>query len=449
MIKSKIIATYGPSLAEEAILKEVIKRADVIRINFAHTSAEDAKVIADKIKNLASMLGKEIGILGDLPGPKIRLGNIENILVKKGDLIKFTGPEGPSDAIEIEYNNLAKDIKAGTVFSIGEGALKFKVKHVNRSIIVCKALSDGYLSSHKGVNFYNTEISESPPTKEDISFANFAVKSGFDFVAESFVKSPEDIEALRSNVGNFPIIAKIERKKAVKAIRNIAASADAVMVARGDLAFEVSIESIPIVQRKIIEAARQEGKPVIVATQALASMVDNEVPTRAEVNDIAAAITEGADAILLSDETAIGKYPIKALETLRKSISFAERLGSYEAKAQIKSAMDYVAYAAADIANRYKLDCIFAPTKTGNTARRLSMLRPNTKIFALSKDEKVLRKLSIYKGINTLLLDQYMPEEKLFVYINKIAQKIKAKKYIVVYGSTKAGSTDTLKYVEL
>ncbi|MGC8547992.1 MAG: pyruvate kinase [Candidatus Micrarchaeia archaeon] len=449
MNKTKIIVTYGPATENESILDELAKHADAIRINFSHTTIQQAKEIVERIRHAAKVADKEIGILADLPGPKIRLGELKaDIEVRKGDLIKFSGPRDKLDAIKIDYANLEKELKEGETFSIGEGALKFKVKEAYKGTFVCKALSDGYLSSRKGVNFYESEISAEPPTKEDIRFAKFCKNSDFDFVAESFVKSPENIERLRKYAGDLPIIAKIERKKALDNIDAIVDAADAVMAARGDLAFEVSLESIPLAQRRILIAARRLGKPSIVATQVLASMVESEIPTRAEVNDIATAISEGADAILLTDETAIGKYPVQATMTLAETIRYAEKIKNNEFLPKIKSTMEYIAYAATDIANKYGLDGIFAPTRTGNTAKRLSMLRPDTEIIALSESRSVLRRLSICKGVKAMPITHYTTHEELLERVEQIAKSLGAKKYIIVYGSNKAGSTDTLKYVE-
>ncbi len=447
MLKTRIIATYGPSIEKESILSQIIEKSDAIRINFAHTSTGEAKEIVEKIRSISKKLKKEVGILADLPGPKIRLGNINGeIEVKRKNVLMFS-KEQRKDAIKINYKDLER-IKEGTIFSIGEGTLKFKLKKNEKGVLTCEALTEGVLTSRKGVNFYNTELSISSPTDEDIKLSQFCEKAGIDFLAESFVKESKDVEKLKKHSSSMEIIAKIERRQAIENLEEIANAADAIMVARGDLAFDVAIESIPITQRKIIHVAREVGKPVIVATQALASMVTNEMPTRAEVNDIAMAIYEGADAILLSDETAVGKYPVNAVETLRRTAAYAEKMKEYEIINKPNTTMDYIAYAASDIANKFGLNCIFAPTRTGTTAKRLSIFRPNTNIIAISESEKVIRQLSIYKGVATMYTDHYENQEELLRLIDSLADKIKAKKYIIVYGSGKAGSTDSLKYVE-
>ncbi|MGC8730284.1 MAG: pyruvate kinase [Candidatus Micrarchaeia archaeon] len=447
MNMTKIIMTYGPSVQKPSTLVKVLAKADVVRVNFSHASNEEAVAALDNIRSVSSKLKKETAVLADLPGPKIRLGKIKNQKVSKNEVLEFYKC-GKGEGLCIEFDGDWRSLPRGTTVSINDGYLKMKVIEASSDRLVCKVLDGGELSSGKGVNFHYSGMIAEAPTKEDIKKAEFASKAGFDMLAESFVTSSEDITKLRKHAFGLPIIAKIERKRAVANIAEIAREADAVMVARGDLALEAEIESIPALQARIVNETRRAGKPVIVATQVLISMLNSSMPTRAEVNDIANSVMQGVDAIMLSDETAVGKYPMQAVSVLHKTIANSEKMGMGVVKPNVSGVMDYIAYAAAEISRQHKLDCIFALTQSGATAKRVSAFRPKCKVIALSSTEKVCRQLAMLRGISAKVIQKYSDNVEMEKLVGAIAKEIKAQEYLIVYGSPHvSGTTDSLKYV--
>ncbi len=452
MTKTKIIVTYGPSLEDKKVLKNVLKYVDIVRINFSHGDQKSWVKYANNVRQISKQMGREIALLADLPGPKMRIGKLDkSITVKTSQKVTFSSDQSDKDAIPVEYWDFHRDCRVGMIISIGDGYLKFKVKGINGRKVRCTAISSGILEQKKGINLHNTEISAKVPTDEDVKLAKFAASNKFDFIGMSFVRSADDVNALKKILPNAFIIAKIERKEAVSRIKYIANAADAIMVARGDLALDIEIEKIPIAQRAIITASQIAHKPVIVATQVLASMVTSNIPTRAEVNDIAGAVISGTDCIMLSDETTIGKYPLEAVKvlhnTIRNAESFLDR--STNNSIDLNEVSGSIAFAAAEIANNFNADCIFAPSQTGATAIRLSSLKPKSPIIAMVVSPETRRKLSIYHGIEPIAISRYPNTDTMFKIIEKEAQKRGFKSYVVVFGTpNKPGSTDTLRYIE-
>ncbi len=452
-MKTKILATFGPAIAEKYKLAKIIKYADIIRINFSHTNEEQAEQYIAHIKAAEELAGKEVSLLADLPGPKIRFGAINNpIIVKKGNLLNlsYEGNKLEEGTIPVAYKYISDDCKKGMYLSVGDGYLKMKVEDVKNGIVYVKAVNDGIISSRKGLNLIGSDITEQTPTEEDTKLAKFA-KDKFDFIALSFVKSDEDIKRLREKVGkDIFVISKIERKHALENIKAIAEESDGIMVARGDLAFDIPVESIPIAQKRIIKASREAGKPVIVATQMLMSMVNNPMPTRAEVNDVANSVFEDADCVMLSDETAMGSYPLESIETMSKVIHNAEKEAQQSYPRNIDGIYSYIAHAAKDLSEKHDIKCIFAPTESGATAIRLSQFRPSSDIIALSENPKVRSKLALFKGVRAMSIKNYKSTDEMLGSIKELALKLKIYEYLVVYGSPrKRGSTDSLKYVSL
>ncbi|ASI13652.1 pyruvate kinase [Candidatus Mancarchaeum acidiphilum] len=452
-MKTKILATFGPAIEEKSKLAKIIKYTDIIRINFSHTNEEQAEQYIAHIKAAEKLAGKEISLLADLPGPKIRLGKIKDpIIVKKGDLLKlfYEGNKLEKGVIPVSYRYISDDCRNGMHLSIGDGYLKMKVEGIKDGIVFAKAINDGIISSRKGLNLIGADITEQTPTEEDIKFAKFA-KDKFDFIALSFVKSDEDIKRLREKVGNdIFVISKIERRHALDNIKAIAEESDGIMVARGDLAFDIPVESIPIAQKKIIKASREAGKPVIVATQMLMSMVNNPMPTRAEVNDVANSVFEDADCVMLSDETAVGSYPIESIETMSRVIHNAEKEAQQSYPRSVDGIYSYIAHAAKDLSEKHDIKCIFVPTESGASAIRLSQFRPSSDIIALSENPNVRSKLALFKGVRAMDIKNYSSTDEMLENIKELALKLKIYEYLVVYGSPrKKGSTDSLKYVSL
>lgn len=323
MNRTKIIITYGPSLENMDVLKSVLAYADIVRINLSHGNPESWLIYAQNVRAVSKELGRKILLLADLPGPKIRIGKLDKpINVKEGDVVIFSSAPATGH-VPVEYKDLHKDAVPGLTMSIGDGYLKFGIGKVEGKRVICVALDSGKIESKKGINFKGLGSTAKTPTKEDLKLAKFALSNKFNWVAESFVHSAQDVKKLRK-AGKAFVVAKIERESAVSDIESITKEANAVMVARGDLAFDIGIENVPVAQIKILNASRKSKKPVIIATQVLASMIDFSMPTRAEVDDIANSVVNGANYIMLSDETAVGKYPIKAVETLYNTINSIE-----------------------------------------------------------------------------------------------------------------------------
>ncbi len=450
-MKAKIIATYGPGMDSMETLRELLKYVNVIRINMSHGDEKQWAEFASKVRSVSRELGREIALFADLPGPKIRIGKlVDPIKMKKGEEIAlaYSKYSSNTEIVPLDYD-IHKDVKAGAEVLIGEYSLRLKVKRLDKGRIICEAMNDGEITSHKGIGIKGLSARVSPPTPEDLKRAEFAVKNGFDFLGISFVREASNIKRLRKYAGGLGIIAKIERKIAIDNIAEIAEEADALMVARGDLAFDVDIDMIPIEQRRIITAGRDAGKPVIVATQMLASMVNNAIPTRAEVNDIANAIASGADCLMLSDETAVGKFPVEAVKMLAQTASNAEQFAPHMNGFRVTSINGGIAFAASQLADNYHTDMIFAPTQSGTTPKILSTLRPVSPITALTGSEKVRKMLKLSYGVESMNLKQYKTTDQMFERVKEIAKKGGIKKYIIVSGSpNKKGTTDTLKYIE-
>lgn len=448
-MKTKIIATYGPGIERKSVLSKLVKHVDIFRINFSHGNEASWLDAVENILSVSGSEGKEVSLLADLPGPKIRLGSLEKgISVNKGDTVTFRYGKPAEGRIPLDHN-IYPYLTSGSSISIGDGYMSFSIKGLRKGDIICRAMNSGTLLSRKGINIRNGNVTAAPPTIEDVKLAKFAKKNNFDFIGLSFVRSAENILKMRKAIGESFIVAKIERADAVKNIDEIAEEADGIMVARGDLAFEIPVERLPIAQAKIIHSSMKHHKPVIVATQMLASMVNSPMPTRAEVNDIAGAVMGGVDCVMLSEETAVGNYPIDAVRILAATAKNAEEMSSRNQNFKIGGISDSIAFAAAEIADNYKTDCIFAPTQTGSTAMKLSALRPSSDIIALSRSPKVRRRLGIFYGVRSGEIKGYGSVDKMLRLVKEVASSRGIKRYIVVSGSPNhAGSTNTLQYIE-
>ncbi len=449
-MRTKIVATYGPGIAPRHILSKVLKHVDVVRINFSHANEEAALRDVDNVTSVSRSIGKEVALMADLPGPKIRLGIMKSSIdVKRSDTVTLRYGAGAEAKGRIPLGfDLYRYLKKGSIISIGDGYLNLSVEKLTNGDITCRALGSGTLSSRKGLNIRNGNVTAAPPTAQDVTIAKFAKKAGFDFIAMSFVRSAQNILDMRRKIGDAYIISKIERAEAVKRIDEISAESDAIMVARGDLAFEVGVEMIPIMQTRIIHSAIKFHKPVIVATHMLMSMVNNPMPTRAEVTDIATAVLSSADCLMMSDETAVGKYPVEAVRTMATTARNAEEIAVQAAQFKITNIEQGIAYAAKELADNYRTGCIFTPTESGHTAMTLSAMRSKSEIIALSRFEKVRRRLSLYYGVHSIGISYYRTTEDLLSQISGIAKRRGIRRYIVVSGvpHTK-GSTKMLQYI--
>jgi pyruvate kinase len=438
--KTKIVATVGPACEQYEQLKNlVIAGVNVFRLNFSHGSHEDKKKIIDNIRNINKELGCTVAILGDLQGPKLRVGEIENnkLEVKEGDILTFTNTKcvGNMEKIYVSYPNLAGDVIVGNTIMIDDGKIEVKVHSVeSNGDVKVKVTLGGIISSKKGVNLPDTKISLPALTEKDLEDAQFIIEEKLDWVALSFVKRVADIEMLRDLLNKHKskskIIAKIEMPEALTNIRDIINTSDAIMIARGDLGVELPVEKIPLIQKELIRKCLHRAKPVIVATQMMESMIDRVKPNRSEITDVANAVIEGADAVMLSGETATGQFPVLVIETMRKIISEVEQNGykynrSEDFKPQPHSPSflsDAVCYNGCKLADDSNAQALVGMTQSGYTAFMLSSFRPKAPLFIFTKEKSLVNQLSLSWGVKALFYDK---EEGLDEIINDQIQILK------------------------
>lgn len=443
--KTKIVATVGPACDSYDQLKNlVIAGVNVFRLNFSHGSHEDKKTIIEHIRGINEELGLSIAILGDLQGPKLRVGEIENnrLEVKAGDILTFTNVKciGTIEKIYVSYPNLAGDVVIGNTIMIDDGKIEVKVQSVesNGDVKVVVTLG-GIISSKKGINLPDTKISLPALTEKDLEDAAFIIKEKLDWVALSFVKRVADIEMLRDILNEHKskakIIAKIEMPEALINIRDIINASDAIMVARGDLGVELPVEKIPLIQKELIRKCLHRAKPVIVATQMMESMIDRVKPNRSEITDVANAVIEGADAVMLSGETATGQFPVLVIETMRKIISEVEEHGykynrAEDFKPQPHSPSflsDAVCYNGCKLADDSDAQAIIGTTQSGYTAFMLSSFRPKAPLFVFTKEKTLVNQLSLSWGVKAFY---YSKEESLDNIITDQIQILKKQNYL-------------------
>jgi pyruvate kinase len=412
--RTKILATIGPAVFSDEMIEKLL-RAGVngCRMNFSHGSHEEKDEQIGWIRTASKKLGKSVAIVQDLQGPKIRLGEIkgDHLDVKSGDelTLDFALEQHHSGkTLPVQYN-LAEKVKKGEPLFIFDGKVRTEVVDiVSATAIKVKVMNDGYLMSKKGINLPDTDLGGDILTPKDLTDIEFGATRDFDYVAISFIQTADDIEQVRQTLLSYgseaQIIAKIETKKAVESdavMEEIVKAADGVMVARGDMAYEVGLEVVPVVQRKLVALCRKHGKLCIIATQMMASMVDSPVPTRSEVNDVATAVIQGADAVMLSDESTVGKYPIEAVQAMKKVILYTQDncavdtcLGTeVENKSGIK--YDALSEAAVGIAERIGASAIIGETKTGMTSVAIAANRPNLPIYSVTSDSRVAQQLAL------------------------------------------------------
>ena len=419
--KTKIIATIGPASSSENKLRELIVAGiDMCRLNFSHGSYNQHEEVIQRIRKLNDELGTHIAILADLQGPKIRLGEMEKegMVIKRGEKITFTIEEikGNSKKVHISYDDLPKDVKPGNCVLVDDGKLKFEVESTNSiSEIVAKTIHGGPLYSRKGVNLPDTQISIPSLTEKDIEDVQFILDHDLDWIALSFVRWANDIKALKEIIAtrkkNAMVIAKIEKPEALEDLEGIIEESDAVMVARGDLGVEVSLDKVPYIQKQIVQSCIQKSTPVIIATQMLESMITNFRPTRAEANDVANAVFDCADTVMLSGETSVGNFPIEAIKNMQSIIDYAEETKfvlKHEHLPEIDSLTyvpDSVCYNASKMADQSGAKAIIAFAAIPQTAFRLSSNRPKAPIFVFTSDHRLIRQLSIIWGVRAFYMD--------------------------------------------
>ena len=443
--KTKIVATVGPACETYDQLKNlVIAGVNVFRLNFSHGTHEDKKKIIDNIRGINKELNCIVAILGDLQGPKLRVGEIENnrLEVKEGDILTFTNTKcvGTLEKIYVSYPNLAGDVVVGNTIMIDDGKIEVLVHSVeSNGDVKVKVTLGGIISSKKGINLPDTKISLPALTEKDLEDAAFIIKEELDWVALSFVKRVADIEMLRAilneHKSNAKIIAKIEMPEALTNIRDIIIASDAIMIARGDLGVELPVEKIPLIQKELIRKCIHRAKPVIVATQMMESMIDRVKPNRSEITDVANAVIEGADAVMLSGETATGQFPVLVIETMRKIITEVEENGykynrSEDLKPQPHSPSflsDAVCYNASKLSEDSNANALVGMTQSGYTAFMLSSFRPRSPLFIFTKQQSLVNQLSLSWGVKAFY---YNKEESLDEIIKDQIQVLKAKGFV-------------------
>tara|TARA_Y100000385_G_scaffold138984_1_gene144436 strand:- start:1821 stop:3251 length:1431 start_codon:yes stop_codon:yes gene_type:complete len=437
--KTKIIATLGPATSSYNTIEELIKEGvDVFRINFSHSSHQEAEILINDIRKINDNLNTNTSILADLQGPKLRIGEMsQNIILSVGSEVKIkTGKEfiGDDKMIFINYQSLPKDIKQGEKILIDDGKIILKVTDTNKKDqIKAEVIQGGNISSNKGFNLPNTNISQPALTKKDIEDAIFSAKQNVDWIALSFVRHESDmkslIELLEKNTDHrIPVIAKIEKPEGVKNIDDIMKHASGIMVARGDLGVEINAAEVPLIQKKLVHKAKKARIPVIIATQMMESMMESLNPNRAEVNDVANSVMDGADAVMLSGETSVGKYPVEVIQTISRIIGKVENSNLISLKH--KHPTDYesdrfitksICYYAAKIANDTNAKAISTLTNSGYTAYQISSWRPKTHVLVFTSNKRILTQLNLLWGVKAFYYSGTESTDKTVEEINKIA----------------------------
>ncbi|MGD2179495.1 pyruvate kinase [Lusitaniella coriacea LEGE 07167] len=462
--RTKIVATVGPATLKPSVLRSLIEAgATTLRLNFSHGTHEDHQRAIRLIRQTAFELDRPVGILQDLQGPKIRLGKFENgsIQLEKGDPFTLTSHPRICDREigYVSYKNLANEVPPGAIIMLDDGKVEMQVEEIDRENqnLHCRVRVGGVLSNNKGVNFPNVSLSIKALTEKDRVDLMFGLDQGVDWVALSFVCNPQDILEIKELIANagksVPVIAKIEKHEAIQQMEAILSLCDGVMVARGDLGVELPAEDVPILQKRLIATANQLGIPVITATQMLDSMVNNPRPTRAEISDVANAILDGTDAVMLSNETAVGNYPVEAVSIMDKiAIRMEQELPRSRNMAILtRSIPNAISEAVGQIAEQLEASAIMTLTKTGSTARNVSKFRPQTPILAVTPHVDVARQLQLVWGVKPLLvLDLPSTGETFQAAINVAQEKqLLAEGDLVVLtaGTLQgvAGSTDLIK----
>ena len=438
--RTKIVATLGPATSSKETLRAMIEAGvDVFRVNFSHANYEDVKERIQMIRDLGEEMGTTTAILGDLQGPKLRVGMMkEEVVVQPGDIIKFcTGKEfeGTAKKVYMNYDNFPKDVNVGERILLDDGKLMFEVLETNKkNEVKAVVIQGGPLRSRKGVNLPNTNISLPALTKKDKEDAIFAISQQVDWLALSFVRHAEDLKELQALIEahseyKIPIIAKIEKPEAVQNIDKIVAYCDGLMVARGDLGVEVPAEQVPLIQKELVLTAKRARIPVIIATQMMETMITSLTPTRAEVNDVANSVMDGADAVMLSGETSVGKYPVDVIKTMTKickNVENSKLINVPQEPPHIRTnryITKSVCYHAASMANEISAKAICTLTNSGYTAFQISAWRPDAHILVYTSNRRILSRLNLLWGVKSFYYDKFVSTDETVDDVNRIAHE--------------------------
>jgi len=461
----------GPACADKNVLKEMItKGVDVARLNFSHGSHENHLHFIKLVREISQELGIHVSILADLQGPKLRVGEMEggSVDLINGEFITITTEKciGTKEKVYMTYPEFPRDVKPGELVKLDDGKLILEVIETNKKDAVkLMVLHGGPLSSKKGVNLPDTKISQPCLTEKDLADLNFALDHNVDWVALSFVRSARDIIELRhiiqSKQHHARIIAKIEKPEAIEDIDDIIKETDALMVARGDLGVEIPMQKVPVIQKDLVKRCMRNGKPVIIATQMMETMITSITPTRAEVNDVANGVLDGADAVMLSGETSVGKFPIKVIEAMTSIIQEVEKTSDIYHKEVMpdkhdeeRFITDSICFNACRLAGRVEASAIIAMTFSGYTAYKIASQRPKSNIFVFTSNQKVISQLSLLWGVKVFYYDKMVSTDHTIddsKYLLKKAGMIKTGQLIINIASTPIGDkgkANTLKLSE-
>ena len=438
--KTKIVATLGPASSDRDTIKQMmVAGVNVFRINFSHAGFDAAKERIQLIRDLNKELGYNVGVLADLQGPKLRVGKMKDgVVVETGGSIVFTTEkieEGTADHVYMNYQSFPKDVKAGERILLDDGKLIFEVESTDgQSEVIASVIQGGPLKSNKGVNLPNTEVSLPALTEKDVKDAVFAIEQEVDWIALSFVRHKEDLLDLKKLIkkhGSYdiPIISKIEKPQALDNIDEIIDHSNGLMVARGDLGVEVPAERVPLIQKNLVLKAKAARIPVIIATQMMESMIDGLTPSRAEVNDVANSVMDGADAVMLSGETSVGKYPVEVIQTMRKIVISVENsplIRKYDQAPQNKNdrfITKSTCYHAALMATEIEAKAICTLTNSGYTAYQISAWRPDSSILVFTSNKRILSQLNLLWGVKCHYYDRFVSTDETVLDVNQIAKE--------------------------
>ena len=438
--KTKIVATLGPSSSDRETIKDMmVAGVNIFRINFSHADFEAAKQRIELIRELNKELGFNVGVLADLQGPKLRVGKMkDDVVVEKGARIVFTTKkieEGTNAIVYMNYQSFPKDVKVGEQILLDDGKLIFEVASTDgKSEVIASVVQGGPLKSNKGVNLPNTEVSLPALTEKDVKDAMFAIEQQVDWFALSFVRNKEDLLALKKLIKKFssfdiPIISKIEKPQALENIDEIIDHSNGLMVARGDLGVEVPAEGVPLIQKNLVLKAKAARIPVIIATQMRQSMIEGLTPSRAEVNDVANSVIDGADAVMLSGETSIGKYPVEVIQTMRKIVVHVENsplVFKHSQAPQNKNdrfITKSTCYHAALMATEIEAKAICTLTNSGYTAYQISAWRPDSSVLVFTSNRRILTQLNLLWGVKCHYYDRFVSTDETVMDVNLIAKE--------------------------
>ncbi|MCB9360803.1 MAG: pyruvate kinase [Flavobacteriales bacterium] len=438
--KTKIVATIGPATSSKEKLTDLINAGvNVCRINFSHGSYDDHESVINSIREINKEKGLNTAILADLQGPKIRVGEIENngINIKNGQELIFTSEKcvGNDERVYISYKNFPQDVKAGESILLDDGKLNLRIKSTNKiDEVVAIVEHGGILSSNKGVNLPNTKISLPCLTPKDLEDLDFALKMNVSWIGLSFVRNARDIIELKhiitENKSTAKVVAKIEKPEAINDIDDIIKHTDAIMVARGDLGVEIPFHEVPLIQKMLVKKSIKAAKPVIIATQMMESMIENITPSRAEVNDVANAVLDGADAVMLSGETSVGKHPIEVIESIVKIINDVEKtdlLYNYEYPPEEDNhdryITDSICFNSCRLAQRTNSSAIITMTFSGYTGFKIASFRPKAGIFVFTGNEEILNMLSLVWGVKAFYYDKFVSTDHTIADIKYLLKK--------------------------